>query len=193
MTASPQTSWCSHSRAGVGPSNRAGRVEAGSLRARRALEAGVRGGPAGPERGPEERGRYPPGRWPRPTPCSRKHAWPTPLQDRMGLDHRNALDVAVHPDSPVGRALMEHRRLAGISFIAAGGDPGCHLGRAHPRGTAVAEVLGAAPDMLPFRLMAMCELAAGEPPRSFRPARRIPVCSRSASLDSWRSSTARHS
>ena len=30
----------------------------------------------------------------------------TPLHDRMGFDHRNALDVAVHPDSPEGRVLM---------------------------------------------------------------------------------------
>jgi hypothetical protein len=45
----------------------------------------------------------------------------TPLHDRMGLDHRNALDVAVHPDSPEGRALMEYLREAGIPFIAAWG------------------------------------------------------------------------
>jgi len=45
----------------------------------------------------------------------------TPLHDRMGLDHRDALDVAVHPDSPEGRALMEYLREAGIPFIAAWG------------------------------------------------------------------------
>jgi hypothetical protein len=45
----------------------------------------------------------------------------TPLHDRMGLDHRNALDVAAHPDSPEGRALMEYLREAGIPFIAAWG------------------------------------------------------------------------
>ena len=45
----------------------------------------------------------------------------TALHDRMGLDHRDALDVAVHPDSPEGRALMEYLREAGIPFIAAWG------------------------------------------------------------------------
>lgn len=67
----------------------------------------------------------------------------TPLHDRMGFDHRNALDVAVHPDSPEGRALMEHLRLAGIPFIAAwGAIPGqtsgahIHVGQPSPRFTA---------------------------------------------------------
>lgn len=64
----------------------------------------------------------------------------TPLHDRMGLDHRDALDVAVHPDSPEGRALMEHLREAGIPFIAAWGVvPGSasgahvHIGQPSPR------------------------------------------------------------
>jgi len=64
----------------------------------------------------------------------------TPLHDRMGLDHRAALDVAVHPDSPEGRALMEHLREAGIPFIAAWGVvPGStsgahiHVGQPSPR------------------------------------------------------------
>jgi hypothetical protein len=64
----------------------------------------------------------------------------TPLHDRMGLDHRNALDVAVHPDSPEGRALMEYLRSAGIPFIAAwGAIPGStsgahiHVGQPSPR------------------------------------------------------------
>lgn len=66
----------------------------------------------------------------------------TPLHDRMGFDHRNALDVAVHPDSPEGRGLMEHLRLAGIPFIAAwGAIPGStsgahiHVGQPSPRFT----------------------------------------------------------
>jgi hypothetical protein len=66
----------------------------------------------------------------------------TALHDRMGFDHRNALDVAVHPDSPEGRALMEHLRLAGIPFIAAwGAIPGStsgahiHVGQPSPRFT----------------------------------------------------------
>ena len=64
----------------------------------------------------------------------------TPLHDRMGFDHRNALDVAVHPDSPEGRALMEHLRDRGIPFIAAwGAIPGSasgahlHVGQPSPR------------------------------------------------------------
>jgi len=64
----------------------------------------------------------------------------TPLHDRMGLDHRDALDVAVHPDSPEGRALMEYLRQASIPFIAAWGVvPGStsgahiHVGQPSPR------------------------------------------------------------
>ena len=64
----------------------------------------------------------------------------TPLHDRMGLDHRDALDVAVHPDSPEGRALMEYLRESGIPFIAARGVvPGStsgahiHVGQPSPR------------------------------------------------------------
>lgn len=64
----------------------------------------------------------------------------TPLHDRMGLDHRDALDVAVHPDSPEGRALMDHLRAAGIPFIAAwtavpGSTSGAHIhvGQPSPR------------------------------------------------------------
>ncbi|HWP33402.1 MAG TPA: hypothetical protein VNL97_06605, partial [Solirubrobacterales bacterium] len=45
----------------------------------------------------------------------------TSLHDRMGFDHRNALDIAVHPDSPEGRALMEYLRSQGIPFISAWG------------------------------------------------------------------------
>ena len=42
----------------------------------------------------------------------------TELHSRMGFDHRNAMDVAVHPDSEEGRALMEHLRAQGIPFLA---------------------------------------------------------------------------
>jgi hypothetical protein len=42
----------------------------------------------------------------------------TPVHDRLGFDHRDAIDVAVTPDSPEGRALMAFLRSAGISFIA---------------------------------------------------------------------------
>ncbi|HET8575523.1 MAG TPA: hypothetical protein VFO18_00380 [Methylomirabilota bacterium] len=64
----------------------------------------------------------------------------TPLHDRMGFDHHDALDVAVHPDSPEGRALMDYLRSAGIPFIAAwGAVPGStsgahiHVGQPSPR------------------------------------------------------------
>jgi hypothetical protein len=64
----------------------------------------------------------------------------TPLHDRMGFDHRHALDVAVHPESTEGQALIEHLRAAGIPFIAASGRiPGSasgahiHIGQPSPR------------------------------------------------------------
>ncbi len=41
----------------------------------------------------------------------------TAVHDRLGFDHRNALDLAVHPDSAEGRAVMEWLRTAGWSFI----------------------------------------------------------------------------
>jgi len=42
----------------------------------------------------------------------------TPVHDRLGFDHHEALDVAVHPDSAEGRALMEYLRRRGIPFLA---------------------------------------------------------------------------
>jgi len=42
----------------------------------------------------------------------------TPVHDRLGFDHRDAIDVAVTPDSPEGSALMTFLRGAGISFMA---------------------------------------------------------------------------
>jgi hypothetical protein len=64
----------------------------------------------------------------------------TSLHDRMGFDHRNAVDVAIHPDSPEGRALMDFLRGQGIPFIAAwGAIPGStsgahiHVGQPSPR------------------------------------------------------------
>jgi hypothetical protein len=38
--------------------------------------------------------------------------------ERMGLNHRNAIDVAVHPDSREGQALTRYLRGSGIPFIA---------------------------------------------------------------------------
>jgi hypothetical protein len=56
----------------------------------------------------------------------------TELHRRMNFDHRNAIDVALHPDSVEGRALMEYLRKAGIPFIAirgkmAGAATGAHI------------------------------------------------------------------
>ena len=42
----------------------------------------------------------------------------TPLHDRLGFDHRDAIDVALPPDSPEGAALMSFLRGSGISFMA---------------------------------------------------------------------------
>ena len=57
-------------------------------------------------------------------------AWgQTAVHDRLGFDHRDALDVAVHPDSAEGRALMTYLRSASISFIAfRGAVPGVATG-----------------------------------------------------------------
>jgi hypothetical protein len=62
------------------------------------------------------------------------------VHDRLGLDHRNAVDVAVHPDSTEGRWLTAHLRDGGIPFIAvreaiAGSSTGAHVhvGPASPR------------------------------------------------------------
>src|SRR5437867_12320645 len=64
----------------------------------------------------------------------------TPAHDRLGFDHRNALDVAVHPDSPEGQALMTWLRARGVSFLAfrgavAGEATGAHvhIGEPSPR------------------------------------------------------------
>jgi len=60
-------------------------------------------------------------------------AWgQTTTHDRFGFDHRNAIDVAVHPDSAEGQALAEFLRSAGISFVAfrqaiAGAATGAHF------------------------------------------------------------------
>lgn len=42
----------------------------------------------------------------------------TSVHDRMGFDHHQAIDVAIHPDSFEGRALSNYLRGAGIPFIA---------------------------------------------------------------------------
>jgi hypothetical protein len=56
----------------------------------------------------------------------------TPLHERMGFDHRDALDLAVHPDSPEGRGLWTIR--SQIPFIAAWGPFRAPIGGSHPLG-----------------------------------------------------------
>jgi len=60
----------------------------------------------------------------------------TPTHDRMRFDHRDAIDVALHPDSPEGKALVKHLRGSGIPFIVfknavagASTGPHIHIGR----------------------------------------------------------------
>ena len=42
----------------------------------------------------------------------------SPTHDRMSLDHREALDIALQPGSTEGRELMLYLRKTGIPFIA---------------------------------------------------------------------------
>jgi hypothetical protein len=42
----------------------------------------------------------------------------TATHDRLRFDHRNAMDVALQPDSDEGKSLMAYLRQAGIPFIA---------------------------------------------------------------------------
>jgi hypothetical protein len=58
----------------------------------------------------------------------------------LHFDHRNAIDVALHPDSKEGRSLLEYLRQAGIPFIAfRNAVPGAatgahiHIGKPSPR------------------------------------------------------------
>jgi hypothetical protein len=64
----------------------------------------------------------------------------TSTHDRLRFDHRHAVDVALHPDSPEGRSLLTFLRDAGIPFIAfRSAAPGVatgahiHIGRPSPR------------------------------------------------------------
>jgi hypothetical protein len=53
-----------------------------------------------------------------------RHALPisalgqTATHNRLGFDHRHAVDVALHPDSVEGRALINYLQSQGITFIA---------------------------------------------------------------------------
>ncbi len=40
------------------------------------------------------------------------------IHDRWRLDHRNAMDVSMHPDEPEGQALIKYLRAHGIPFLA---------------------------------------------------------------------------
>ena len=64
----------------------------------------------------------------------------TALHGRLGFNHNNAFDVAVHPDSVEGRAIMSLLRSQGIPFIAFRGavrgvatGPHIHVGNPSPR------------------------------------------------------------
>ena len=49
--------------------------------------------------------------------------------NRLGYDHRNAVDVALHPDSTEGRTLINYLQLQGIPFLAfRGAIPGVATG-----------------------------------------------------------------
>jgi hypothetical protein len=66
----------------------------------------------------------------RPLPVSARGQ--TSLHNRMGLDHRQAVDVALHPDSAEGRGLMAYLRRQGIPFIGlrgamSGASTGAHI------------------------------------------------------------------
>ena len=56
----------------------------------------------------------------------------TAVHDKLGFDHRNAVDLAIHPDTAEGRAVMDWLRRAGLSFIAfrgavSGAATGAHI------------------------------------------------------------------
>ncbi len=60
----------------------------------------------------------------------------TPTHNRLGFDHRHAVDVPLHPDSVEGKALMNYLQQQGITFLAFRGaipgvstGPHIHIGR----------------------------------------------------------------
>lgn len=62
------------------------------------------------------------------------------LHTRWGLDHRNGMDVGLHPDSSEGRVLIEFLRNESIPFLAFRGPvpgvatgPHIHIGNRSPR------------------------------------------------------------
>lgn len=64
----------------------------------------------------------------------------TATHDRMRFDHRNSVDVALHPESAEGQSVLKYLRQAGIPFIAfrgavTGAVTGAHIhiGKPSPR------------------------------------------------------------
>lgn len=59
-----------------------------------------------------------------------------PIHDRWRLDHRNSMDISLHPDGPEGQALLNFLRNNGIPFLAfraaipgSSTGPHIHIGR----------------------------------------------------------------
>ena len=70
------------------------------------------------------------GRFGRPLPISALGQ--SPVHDRIGFDHRQAVDVAVHPDSAEGQALMRYLQGQNIPFVGVrqavpGSSTGAHI------------------------------------------------------------------
>jgi len=58
------------------------------------------------------------------------------MHNRLGFDHRDSIDVGIHPDSTEGRTLIDYLRKAGIPFLAfrqavpgSATGPHIHIGR----------------------------------------------------------------
>jgi hypothetical protein len=61
----------------------------------------------------------------------------TDVHNRLGFDHRNSVDVALHPDSAEGQALINYLRSLGIPFLAfrqaiPGSATGAHIHIGYP-------------------------------------------------------------
>jgi hypothetical protein len=61
----------------------------------------------------------------------------TDVHNRLGFDHRNSVDVALHPDSAEGQGLINYLRSAGIPFLAfrqaiPGSATGAHIHIGYP-------------------------------------------------------------
>jgi hypothetical protein len=61
----------------------------------------------------------------------------TNVHNQLGFDHSNSVDVALHPDSPEGLALVNYLRSAGIPFLAfrqavPGSATGAHIHIGYP-------------------------------------------------------------